>query len=247
VLPALVPSTMSRAAKLSWVLQAVLSVLADYVYVGVSHPIQGLDRVFASANIVRCLVVGLNCCQYSNVLYGAVAVGAHIVARHAKLHENWHLWIFCHGWWHILAPLVVSKMYCDELAASEPAISPSAAITRPKARASKTPPAKGRSGSRAARQSPSAKVRHRAVSGAGPSSPNRPKRLTHNPNEHAATVGTPPRRPPMPTKRGKSPAKKSSARSSPEKGKKNPSSPARGRSKTPTKKSGERGAAWEYE
>jgi len=65
------------------------------------------------------LTVGYNAKLHSYSWTSILPLGVHLAARIAKTEENWDLWIFCHGWWHILGPALTFMMYEDEARAME--------------------------------------------------------------------------------------------------------------------------------
>ena len=99
---------MTPLGKLSWYLQALLSVLADYVYIGYSTPIHGIDRYLATLNFVRVIFVFFAVANADKkddddkkkkkrrgllltVVYcalGTIPVCAHLLARIAKVDMN---------------------------------------------------------------------------------------------------------------------------------------------------------------
>lgn len=114
VIPAFSDNRMAKLGKFFWFLQAVLSILADYVYIGVAHPIHGIDRYSATINCFRVLAVGFKARLHGHVYMAVVPLGIHLLARIAKQELAWHLWIFLHGWWHVSAPILIYWMYNDE-------------------------------------------------------------------------------------------------------------------------------------
>ncbi|GMH55529.1 hypothetical protein TrST_g6460 [Triparma strigata] len=114
VLPAFSDNRMTKLGKFFWFLQAALSILADYVFIGRAHPIHGIDRYSATINCFRVLSVGYNASLYRHVYLAIVPLGIHLLARIAKQETAWHLWIFLHGWWHVTAPILIYWMYNDE-------------------------------------------------------------------------------------------------------------------------------------
>lgn len=126
-LPLLSHNRMTSLGKLSWLLQALLSVLADYSYIGHSHPIHGIDRYLATFNCFRVLGVGVDAKLWLHVVLAPIPLGCHLLARIAKVDMNEsvegtpeferhrQLWITMHGWWHVTGALLIALMYESEM------------------------------------------------------------------------------------------------------------------------------------
>ncbi|GMI39793.1 hypothetical protein TrCOL_g3687 [Triparma columacea] len=105
---------MTPLGKSVWFAQAVLSCLADFVFIGLSHPVHGIDRHFATLNCLFLLAIGAKSGMSSYLVTSVVPLGVHLAARIAQQDENWHLWVFLHGWWHITGPVLIYWFYNDE-------------------------------------------------------------------------------------------------------------------------------------
>ena len=105
---------MTICGKSMWVAQAVLSCLADYVYVGLAHPVHGIDRHFATMNCLVILAIGAKSRLSYYLLASVVPLGVHLAARIAQQEKNWHLWVFLHGWWHITSTVLIYWFYNEE-------------------------------------------------------------------------------------------------------------------------------------
>eukprot|EP00520_Triparma_pacifica_P011072 CAMPEP_0118653916 /NCGR_PEP_ID=MMETSP0785-20121206/12087_1 /TAXON_ID=91992 /ORGANISM="Bolidomonas pacifica, Strain CCMP 1866" /LENGTH=205 /DNA_ID=CAMNT_0006546493 /DNA_START=128 /DNA_END=742 /DNA_ORIENTATION=- len=114
ILPIFSRNRMTRYGKGMWLMQALLSVLADYTYLGLSHPVHGVDRHAATINCIRLFMLGINAGLWYYIRAASVPLGIHLAARIAKKEENWPLWIFLHGWWHISGPILIYWLYNDE-------------------------------------------------------------------------------------------------------------------------------------
>lgn len=96
--------TSARRERALWLAQACLSVGADYAYVGRRHPIQGLDRLLASFNVLR--VCGLGLAYHPLlVLIAAAPLGCFVRANVAKRRRDFAMWAQYHGLWHVLGAL----------------------------------------------------------------------------------------------------------------------------------------------
>jgi hypothetical protein len=128
-LPLLSHNRMTVLGKLSWVLQAVLSILADYTYIGHSSPIHGIDRYLATFNCFRVIAVGVDAKLWLHVVLAPIPLAFHLFARIAKVdmneakdagrmedfegHKN--NWVVMHGWWHVTGALLIFLMYESEM------------------------------------------------------------------------------------------------------------------------------------
>lgn len=83
-----------------WIVQALVSVLADYVYIGGPSPAHGVDRVLASVNFLRlAFLLG----QKTPELFalGLVPAGLFVYAQNMKDEDKPEAWQLAHGLWHV--------------------------------------------------------------------------------------------------------------------------------------------------
>lgn len=83
-----------------WVVQASVSVLADYVCIGGPSPAHGVDRVLASVNFLRlAFLLG----QQAPELFalGLVPAGLFVYAQNMKDEDKPEAWQLAHGLWHV--------------------------------------------------------------------------------------------------------------------------------------------------
>ena len=91
--------------KALWLAQACLSILADYVFIAEDHPVQGVDRTFASFMMVRNLsVLGPAVPRLAPLVL--VPVLCFVAAAHAKTADRPRAWQLAHGAWHLTGALL---------------------------------------------------------------------------------------------------------------------------------------------
>jgi hypothetical protein len=106
-LPCFIPAISFVDGSL-WILQAILSVLADYLHIHHCSVWHGIDRYFATCNVVGTFYLAagtLNPCAY--VLISPMPIGCYVFANRAKKQldlPGWHRWHFA---WHVTSSLVV--------------------------------------------------------------------------------------------------------------------------------------------
>jgi hypothetical protein len=112
-LPALVcPNQVERAA---WILQACLSVLADYFHIHHDSSWHGIDRFFAIFNSIFIFYRACDRLHWSVSLLAIPPYGCYVAANRAKNQLDLSAWHWCHFGWHItggvLATLVIHLLY----------------------------------------------------------------------------------------------------------------------------------------
>jgi hypothetical protein len=91
--------TPDPAEQALWVFQALVSVLADYVYIGGPSPAHGVDRVLASFNFLR---LAFLLSQEAPELFalGLVPAALFVYAQRMKDLDRPEDWQLAHGLWH---------------------------------------------------------------------------------------------------------------------------------------------------
>ena len=91
--------TPDPAEQALWVVQALVSVLADYVYIGGPSPAHGVDRVLASFNFLR---LAFLLSQQAPELFalGLVPAALFVYAQRMKDLDRPEDWQLAHGLWH---------------------------------------------------------------------------------------------------------------------------------------------------
>jgi len=83
-----------------WLLQAFLSVTADYFYVNDLHVVHGIDRIFATYNTIRIImIVALNLPVWT-VVFAILPLSMYYNGALAKKSMNVKKWIMFHTLWH---------------------------------------------------------------------------------------------------------------------------------------------------
>jgi hypothetical protein len=112
-LPALVcPNQVERAV---WILQACLSVLADYFHIHHDSIWHGIDRYFAIFNSIFIVYRACDRLNWPVILLAIPPVGCYVTANRAKNQLDLSAWHWFHFGWHItggvLATLVIHLLY----------------------------------------------------------------------------------------------------------------------------------------
>jgi hypothetical protein len=123
-LPAFVSCT-NRLEQVTWVVQAFLSVMADYVHIHHDSAFHGMDRLFATYNTVRILwrsVILLNSCV---LILSILPITFFVLANQAKTQLDLQLWQVYHGCWHLTGSIAVSVVVflidnCNDKDSSKP-------------------------------------------------------------------------------------------------------------------------------
>jgi len=98
-LPALACPSMVEQSM--WVLTAFLSMWADYACIHMHSIAHGLDRVYASAIMLRCLVLGAMWLEPHALLLVCVPIVCFARGRDAKEQPTPSAWVFWHTCWHL--------------------------------------------------------------------------------------------------------------------------------------------------
>lgn len=99
----------NRFEQIVWTLQAVLSILADYVYIGGESWIHGIDRIFATTNAATLALRGAMSLNFVfTVVATSVPISTFILANRAKQQLDLKGWIFYHFMWHITSSVAVT-------------------------------------------------------------------------------------------------------------------------------------------
>ena len=110
-LPALVASGHPYD-QIMWSLQACLSILADYVYIGEDSCWHGVDRYFAIINLLAIIGRAYNSLHWSVGLLTIIPVSCYVGANRAKTRKDVNAWHFWHALWHVTGgPLACLVIY----------------------------------------------------------------------------------------------------------------------------------------
>jgi hypothetical protein len=91
-----------------WLTQALISVMADYVYVGGDSWIHGIDRFFATANtfvVIFRAALGL---KIITTTIAVIPISTFILANRSKQLMDLQGWIYFHFLWHITSSIAVA-------------------------------------------------------------------------------------------------------------------------------------------
>jgi hypothetical protein len=107
-LPAIVCQT-NYLEQFAWILQATLSVMADYVFVDQESIFHGMDRYYATFNVVATICRALLTVDLSVVVVATVVpLSCFAMANRAKQRLDLQAWHHWHGAWHLTGAVVVS-------------------------------------------------------------------------------------------------------------------------------------------
>ena len=93
-----------------WITQAVISILADYTYINVRHPVHGIDRIIATSNTLRIFNLGWDLLWGNTILtyVGWMPIASLFIAHFYKMKKRRAMWIFWHFMWHLTGGLLVA-------------------------------------------------------------------------------------------------------------------------------------------
>lgn len=84
-----------------WVTQALLSIMADYVYVGEKSCIHGVDRCFAIANVFALIFQAAFGLKSITLILTVFPISCFLLANRSKRKFNLQGWIWYHFLWHL--------------------------------------------------------------------------------------------------------------------------------------------------
>jgi hypothetical protein len=93
----------------AWILQAVFSVMADYVCVDRDSIFHGLDRCYATYNVLAMVCRALVRLHLHGVIVATITpLSCFVMANRAKQRLDLRAWHYWHGAWHVTGAAVVS-------------------------------------------------------------------------------------------------------------------------------------------
>ena len=98
----------NRIEQSLWITQAILSILADYVYIDQDSWFHGIDRIFATSNTVAVILRATFQLQAIILITGIVPIGSFILANRSKQQLNLQDWKYYHFLWHLTSSLKVA-------------------------------------------------------------------------------------------------------------------------------------------
>jgi hypothetical protein len=104
----------NRSEQLMWIVQAISSILADYVYVSHDSMFHGMDRFYATFNTAATLWRAAH--NYHGgiqqvlllLVTSVLPLSCFVLANRAKSQRNLLDWQWYHGWWHITGSTAVA-------------------------------------------------------------------------------------------------------------------------------------------
>ena len=107
-LPSLLVTSLDYTEKIMWIVQAVLSVLADYVHIHHDSIWHGIDRYFATFNTLATLYRATRMLNpYFCLGCLMLPLGSYVAANRAKNAKKLIQWQYCHLAWHVTGSLLV--------------------------------------------------------------------------------------------------------------------------------------------
>ena len=94
-----------------WLIQALLSVLADYVYVDKDSWVHGIDRFVATANALAMLIWAASGLKFDIMMIGIVPISTFTLANRSKQQRNLQSWIYYHFLWHLTGSIGVAFVF----------------------------------------------------------------------------------------------------------------------------------------
>ena len=94
--------------KCLWLLQAILSVMADYIYIDRDSLVHGVDRYFAMANLSILIIRAACGLKAITMTIAIIPITAFILANESKRQRNLQRWMYYHFLWHLTGSIAVS-------------------------------------------------------------------------------------------------------------------------------------------
>lgn len=91
-----------------WLTQALISVMADYVYVGGVSWIHGIDRFFATANTLLVIFRAALGLKIITTTIAVIPIYTFILANQSKQIMDLQGWIYLHFLWHLTSSIAVA-------------------------------------------------------------------------------------------------------------------------------------------
>jgi len=98
----------NRVEQCIWLAQALLSIMADYVYVGRNSWIHGIDRIFATVNTFAVIFRAAFGLKIITMTIGIIPISSFILANRSKHQLDLQGWIFYHFLWHLTGSVIVA-------------------------------------------------------------------------------------------------------------------------------------------
>ena len=101
-------ATSNSLERFQWILQACLSVLADYFHIHHDSAWHGIDRYFATFNVVLILYRAYKRLHWSILSLAIAPLGSYVFASRAKTMLDIQSWHWYHFGWHITGSVAVT-------------------------------------------------------------------------------------------------------------------------------------------
>lgn len=107
-LPAFVSPTNSLE-QFAWIIQAIFSVMADYIFIDQESIFHGIDRYYATFNVFATIVRASMKVDLSFVVVATtIPLFCFVMANRSKQRLDLQAWHYWHGAWHMTGAVVVS-------------------------------------------------------------------------------------------------------------------------------------------
>jgi hypothetical protein len=97
-----------RMEQTAWVLQAFLSIMADYVHIHHESYWHGIDRFYATYNVLSTIIRASFGLHYTIICTSIIPISCFVLANQAKNQQDLHSWQYYHGWWHLSGSVIVA-------------------------------------------------------------------------------------------------------------------------------------------
>jgi hypothetical protein len=94
-----------------WLTQALLSVMADYVYVDKDSWVHGIDRFVATTNAFAVLIWAASGLKVNIMIIGIIPISTFILANRSKQQRSLQSWIYYHFLWHLTGSIGVAFVF----------------------------------------------------------------------------------------------------------------------------------------
>ena len=90
---------------IAWIIQAILSIISDYIFIQQPHFIHGIDKLFAVFNISRIMYRVYIVLGKKFLLPTIPMLFLFAFSQYFKFTKNVQYWIYCHFCWHLVGSL----------------------------------------------------------------------------------------------------------------------------------------------
>ena len=97
-----------RMEQIAWIIQAFLSIMADYLHIHHESYWHGIDRFYATYNVLSTIVRASYGLHYTIICTSIIPISCFVLANQAKNQQNLQSWQYYHGWWHLSGSIIVA-------------------------------------------------------------------------------------------------------------------------------------------